>query len=298
MATAARGWHGFRAYLEMIKIEHSVFALPHALIGMMWASTATNGTPWPGWRTFGLVLVAMVSCRSAAMAFNRIADRDIDALNPRTKARAIPSGLLSLRTSNLYFYGSCALFFAACAGLNPLALVLSPIALGVTLLYSVTKRFTPLCHFVLGLSLGIAPAASWIAVAGRLDPGILWLTSSVLFWTAGFDVIYSLQDEKFDSDHHLRSLPQTLGKKRALVVSRICHVLAVASLAAAVMANGGGSWAWVGVGLAAVLLAYEQSLVRPDDLSKVDMAFFTLNGFVSIGLFAFVLIDVLTRLGR
>jgi len=261
----------------------------------MWASMATTGGPWPGWRVFGLVVLAMVTCRSAAMAFNRIADRDIDALNPRTKSRALPSGLLSLRTSNLYFYGSCAVFILACAALNQLAFALSPVALGVTLLYSVTKRFTPLCHFVLGLSLGIAPAASWIATTGGLDPRILWSTASVLLWTAGFDIIYSLQDESFDRNHRLRSLPQTLGKSRALAVSRLCHVSAVGSLAMAVAAFGGGPWAWTGVGVAAVLLTYEQSLVKPDDLSKVDMAFFTLNGFVSIGLFVFMLTDAVVR---
>ncbi len=295
MATAAQGWRGFRVFLEMIKVEHSVFALPFALTGMVWASLATGGTGWPGAWTFGWIVVAMVTCRSAAMAFNRIADRDVDALNPRTRVRALPAGLLSLRTANLYFFGSCALFFVAAGMLNPLALALSPVALGVTLAYSTTKRFTPLCHFVLGLSLGIAPAAAWIATTGSLAWPPVVLTLAVALWTAGFDLIYSLQDEAFDREHGLRSLPQTIGGARALLVSRLCHVGAVVALGAAVALVGAGPLAWVGVLAAATMLAYEQSLVRADDLSKVDLAFFTMNGFVSLGFFAFVLVDAIAR---
>lgn len=291
MATAARGVHAFRVYLEMIKIEHSIFALPFAMIGMMWGSRLANGTPWPGWETFGLIVIAMVSCRSAAMAYNRIADRDVDAENPRTRMRAIPTGLLSLRQANLYFFSSCGIFLASSALLNPLTLALSPVALGVTLLYSRTKRFTSLCHFVLGLSLGIAPAAAWIAVTGRLDLAVVPLTVGVLLWTAGFDIIYSLQDEEFDREHGLRSLPQRVGKRRALTISRVCHVFAPTFLAWAGWLVGVGPWYWVGIAAAAGLLLYEQSLVSPNDLSRVDLAFFTLNGFVSIGLFAFAFID-------
>lgn len=295
MATAVRGTKAFRAYLEMIKIEHSIFALPFAMIGMMWGSIAENGTAWPGVRTFLLVLVAMVSCRSSAMAYNRIADRDIDALNPRTRMRAIPAGILELRQVNLFFFASVFIFFVAAACLNPLALALSPVAMLVTLGYSRTKRFTPLCHFVLGLSLGIAPAAAWVAVTGGLSVAICLLTLGVLFWTAGFDIIYALQDEEFDRSHHLRSLPQTLGKPKALLVSRICHGLAVASLWAAGDLVGAGKFWAAGVAFAAILLAYEQSLVAPDDLSRVNLAFFNLNGFVSIGIFCFALLDVWFR---
>jgi 4-hydroxybenzoate polyprenyltransferase len=295
MATVARGWQAFRVYLEMIKIEHSIFALPFALLGMMWGSHAAFGSAWPGgWILFWIV-VAMVSCRSAAMAFNRIADRDIDALNPRTRMRAIPAGLLGLRQVNLFFFGSCGLFVLAAAMLNPLALALSPVALAVTLLYSLTKRVTPLCHFVLGLSLGIAPAAAWIGATAALHPAILPITAAVLFWTAGFDIIYALQDEEFDRELGLRSLPQTLGKRRALAVSRICHVLAIGFLLTGGWLVGAGPLFFAGVAGAALLLAYEQSLVKPDDLSRVNLAFFTLNGFVSIGLFMFGLLDMLTR---
>lgn len=290
MAQVAQGFRAFRVYLEMIKIEHSIFALPFAMLGMMWAA---NG--WPGWRVFALIVVAMVSCRSAAMAFNRIADRDLDALNPRTRARALPAGLLGLRHANLFLYGSCLLFVGAAWALNPLAFALSPVALAITLAYSVTKRFTPLCHFVLGLSLGIAPAAAWIATTGSFHPAILPITVGVMLWTAGFDIIYALQDEAFDRDQGLRSLPETLGKANALAVSRLSHVAAIAMLATGGLLVGAGPVYFVGVAAAAILLAYEQSLVRPDDLRKVNVAFFTMNGFVSIGVFGFALADLVVR---
>jgi 4-hydroxybenzoate polyprenyltransferase len=290
MATAVRGFTAFRVYLEMIKFEHSIFALPFAMIGMMWGARG-----WPGWAVFGWIVVAMVSCRSAAMAFNRIADRGIDAINPRTKMRAIPAGMLQLRQANIFFFASCLVFFVSAYALNPLAFALSPIALGVTLFYSVTKRFTPLCHFILGLSLGIAPSAAWIGATGKLDWAIVPITAAVLFWTAGFDIIYSLQDEEFDREHGLRSLPETLGKARALVVSRVSHALGVGFLILGGIMVAAGPVYYVGVAVAASLLVYEQSLVKPDDLSKVNMAFFTLNGFVSIGVFVFALIDLLVR---
>lgn len=293
--TPVRGWQAFRTVLEMIKFEHSIFALPFAMLGMMWGSLAANDSGWPGVSTVLWIVVAMVSCRSAAMAFNRIADRDIDAINPRTRMRAIPAGLLKLRQVNLFLLGSLIVFVFAAAMLNPLALALSPIAIMVTLGYSLTKRYTPLCHLVLGLSLGIAPAAAWIGVTGTLDPAVLWLTAAVTGWTAGFDIIYSLQDEEFDREHGLHSLPQAIGKARALLVSRTLHLTAIGCLVGAGWAAGAGIAYFIGVIVAAALLGYEQSLVRPDDLSKVNLAFFTLNGFVSIGLFVFALIDVVLR---
>ncbi len=295
MATALRGWQGFRAFLEMIKFEHSIFALPFAMVGLMWGSYFEHQTMWPGWWRFGWVVVAMVSCRSAAMAYNRIADRDIDVINERTKSRAIPAGILTLRTSNLYFLGSCILFFVSAAMLNPLALSLSPLALAITLIYSQTKRFTWACHFVLGLSLGIAPAASWIASSGHLNWAIVPVSAAVMFWTAGFDIIYSLQDETFDREQGLKSIPVKFGPVRALLISRISHVLALSLLALATVLNSGGLVAWIGVIVVGVLLAYEQSLVKPHDLSKVNLAFFTLNGFVSLGFFVFILADGLTK---
>ncbi len=291
-SSPATGIRALRVYLEMIKVEHSIFALPFAMLGMVWASRSIGGSGWPGWDVFLLIVLAMVSCRSAAMAFNRIADRDLDARNPRTRIRALPAGLLSLRQASLFFFGSCAAFFVSAALLNTLALALSPVALGLVLGYSYTKRFSPLSHFVLGLSLGVAPAAAWIAVTGSIDWRILPITAAVTLWTAGFDVLYALQDEEFDREQGLRSLPETMGKARALLVSRICHAGAVAFLVWGGLLLSAGAAYYGGVAFAAALLAYEQSLVKPNDLSRVNVAFFTLNGYVSIGLFAFALADV------
>lgn len=284
-----------RVYLEMIKFEHSIFALPFAMVGMMWGSVASSGSPWPGWRVFGLIVGAMVACRSSAMSFNRILDRDIDAKNPRTRMRALPAGLLDLRQASLFFAASCALFFLFAGLLNTLALALSPIALGVTLFYSTTKRFTPLCHLVLGLSLGIAPAAAWIGASGSLSWVIVPMVVGVACWTGGFDILYSLQDEEFDRENGLRSLPETLGKPRALLASRLLHAASIAMIGFSGALFGAGGWFYLGVLAASLLLVYEQSLVKPNDLSRVNLAFFTLNGFVSIGLFAFAWIDVLAR---
>jgi 4-hydroxybenzoate polyprenyltransferase len=259
---------------------------------MMWGSLSLGNSGWPGLTVFALILVAMVTCRTAAMSYNRIADRDIDAKNPRTATRAIPAGLLQLRTANLYFFGSVVLFLGASALLNPLTLILSPIALLVTLGYSKSKRFTWLCHFILGLSLGIAPAAAHIAVTGRIDSVIFPLVAAVLCWTSGFDLIYALQDEAFDKENGLHSVPERFGKAKALLISRSLHTLAVVLLAASGAAFGAGIWWYAGCVFAAAMLFYEQSLVKPDDLSRVNMAFFTLNGFVSIGMFAFALLDI------
>jgi 4-hydroxybenzoate polyprenyltransferase len=279
----------------MIKFEHSIFALPFAMVGMMWGSLSVRHSAWPGGWDFGWIVVAMVSCRSAAMAYNRIADRNIDAENPRTKMRALPAGLLRLSQATFFFCASCIVFFVAAFMLNRLAFILSPVALGITLFYSVTKRFTPLCHFILGLSLGIAPSAAWIGSAGKLDWGIVPVTAAVLFWTAGFDIIYALQDVSFDKEHKLRSLPETIGVPKALLASRICHLMAVGFLIIAGILVGAGPVFYGGVAFAAALLGYEQSLVKPHDLSRVNLAFFTLNGFVSVAVFVFALIDVLVR---
>jgi 4-hydroxybenzoate polyprenyltransferase len=283
----ASGWKAFRAFLEMIKFEHSIFALPYAMIAMIWASP----WGWPGWRVFLLVLLAMVTCRTAAMTYNRIADRDIDAVNNRTKMRAIPSGLLSLRTTNLYFYASMILFVFAAASLNWVTLILAPVALFVTVFYSKTKRFTWLCHYWLGASLAIAPSGAWIAVTGKLGAVPVYLSLAVLFWTAGFDIIYALQDEDFDRENHLHSIPAKFGKRKALVISRLSHVLAIIFLVYAFAFAKVGWIGWLAPVFAACMLAYEQSLVKPNDLSKVNFAFFTLNGCISIGVFVLVLID-------
>jgi len=274
----------------MIKFEHSIFALPFAMIGMLWAAGG-----WPGGWTFGWIVVAMVSCRSAAMAFNRLADRDIDAKNVRTRQRAIPSGRLRVREVWLFFFVSCALFVIAAWMLNPLALALSPVALAVTLGYSYAKRLTASTHFLLGLSLGIAPAAAWIGTTGSLHWAILPLVVAVMFWTAGFDILYALQDDEFDRAHGLRSVPAALGRTRAIWVSRACHALSIVAMIGAGWTVGAGIVYFVGVGVVSALLAYEQLLIKPNDLSRINMAFFTLNGFVSIGLLLFVVADLALR---
>ena len=274
----------------MIKFEHSVFALPYAMVGMMWAAGG-----FPGWRTFGLILVAMVTCRTAAMTYNRIADRDIDAKNERTARRAIPAGLLSLRTTNLYFFGSIVLFLVAAGLLNTTTLLLSPLALFITLFYSRTKRFTALCHYWLGMSLGIAPAAAWISVTGTLALVPFLLFGAVALWTAGFDIIYALQDEEFDRQQGLHSVPARFGRERALKISRITHLASLILLAAAFAFFGVGAFGWVAFAYAAGMLTYEQSLVKPHDLSRVNLAFFTLNGFISVGVFIVLLVDHFVR---
>lgn len=280
-----------KTFLEMIKIEHSIFALPFALLGTIWGAWDSRQTLWPRVDQIIWIIVAMVSCRSAAMAFNRIADRNIDAINPRTAMRAIPAGMLSLRKANIFFLMSLAIFVFAASQLSPLALTLSPVALLFTLGYSLTKRFTWLCHWVLGFSLGIAPAAAYLAITNTITPAILCLTIAVMFWTAGFDLIYALQDDEFDAQNKLHSFPARFGRSTALLVSRICHFIAITLLAAAGIAHQSQALYFVGVAIAACLLIYEQLQVKPNDLSKVNLAFFTLNGYVSIGVFVFAFIE-------
>lgn len=275
-----------RIFLEAIKFEHTIFALPFALLSLLYAAEGV-----PSARVVGWILVAMVSARTAAMAFNRIADRDIDALNPRTRNRAIPAGLLTVQQMRIAMGVSVGVFLYAAWQLNWVCFALAPVALAVILGYSYSKRFTPLSHYWLGLSLGIAPSAVWIAVRGTLEPAPIWLTLGVTLWVAGFDILYSLQDEAFDRAHGLRSLPQTLGGARAIVVARISHALCIGMFLMGGVALGAGVWYYLGVAFAALMLAYEQSLVKPHDLSRLNVAFFTLNGYVSIGLFVFALLD-------
>ncbi len=279
-------WRKVRLFLEAIKFEHTVFALPFALMGVLFASPAM-----PEARALGWILVAMVSARTSAMAFNRIADLRYDALNPRTRTRALPAGLLTVQQMAIALILSNLLFLYSAWQLNWLCFVLSPVALFVILFYSYTKRFTPLSHYWLGLSLGIAPSATWIAVRGTLELPPLFLTLGVALWVAGFDILYSLQDYEFDRAHGLRSLPETLGKAGAISVSRLSHALCIVCFGAFGWVMGAGWVYYLGVSLAGLALAYEQSLVKPDDLSKLNLAFFTMNGYVSIGLFGFSLLD-------
>jgi 4-hydroxybenzoate polyprenyltransferase len=276
--------------LEMIKWEHSVFALPFAMCGAMLAARGLPTTAQLGW-----IVLCMVSARSAAMAFNRLADAQIDAANPRTATRAIPAGSLSQKFVALFVMASCGVFVLAAAQLNRLALSLSPVALGVVLLYSFTKRFTRWSHLVLGLALGVAPAAAWIAVRGSLDSRILILTAAVTFWVGGFDVLYACQDLHFDRSHGLYSVPQAYGVKGALYFARTLHLLMLFLLIGFVAAFGLGKLAVLGVIAVALLLVYEHSLVSSDDLSRLDAAFFTMNGVIAVVFFVFVAADLLFR---
>jgi 4-hydroxybenzoate polyprenyltransferase len=279
-----------RTTLEMIKWEHSIFALPFALCGAM---LAANGLP--GGQQLLWIIVAMVSARSAAMAFNRLADASIDAANPRTQTRALPAGTLTPGFVATFVVVSCLIFVLAASRLTHLALLLSPVALAVVLLYSYTKRFTLWSHLVLGLALGIAPSAAWIAVRGSFDPRILLLTSAVMFWVGGFDVLYACQDYEFDQQTGLHSIPRYVGIERALWIARLFHVLMVILLIGLVPAFGLGKIAIIGVVLVALLLGYEHSLVSPRDLSKLNAAFFTMNGVISVVFFIFIAGDLLLR---
>jgi 4-hydroxybenzoate polyprenyltransferase len=276
--------------LEMIKWEHSIFALPFALCGAMLAAGG-----FPAGRQLAWIIVAMVSARSAAMAFNRLADASIDAANPRTATRALPIGQLTPSFVSVFVLISCGIFVLATSQLNRLTLMLSPVALAVILLYSYSKRFTSLSHLVLGFALGIAPAAAWIAVRGSLDPRILLLTAAVTFWVGGFDVIYACQDHDYDCSHGLHSLPRYFGIRNALFIARLFHIVMLGLLIALVLSFGLGKLAMVGVIAVAALLLYEHSLVRPDDLSKLNAAFFTMNGVISVVFFFFVAGDLLMR---
>jgi len=282
--------HNLRTTLEMIKWEHSIFALPFALCGAM---LAAGGLPTP--HQLAWIIIAMISARSAAMAFNRVADASIDAANPRTQTRALPAGTLTPTFVATFVVISCAIFILAASQLNRLSLILSPVALAVVLFYSYTKRFTRWSHLVLGFSLGIAPAAAWIAVRGNLNPRILLLTAAVTFWVGGFDVLYACQDYDFDRQSGLHSIPRHLGIRAALAVARLFHGIMLLLLIALLLAFGLGKLAIAGVVAVALLLAYEHSLVHPTDLSQLNAAFFTMNGVISVVFFVFIAADVLLR---
>ncbi|MGA7217671.1 MAG: UbiA-like polyprenyltransferase [Candidatus Sulfotelmatobacter sp.] len=283
-------FHNLRITLEMIKWEHSIFALPFALCGAMLAASGLPTVHQLLW-----IVVAMVSARSAAMAFNRLVDAAIDAANPRTRARALPAGQLSPAFVATFVITSCAIFILAAAQLNRLTLWLSPVALAVLLLYSYTKRFTRWSHLVLGFALGMAPSAAWIAVRGNLDPRILILTAAVTFWVAGFDILYACQDYDFDRDAGLHSIPCRVGIPRALWAARALHVLMLLLLIALLPAFALGKFALAGIFAVALLLIYEHSLVKANDLSKLNAAFFTMNGVISVVFAAFVAADILVR---
>jgi 4-hydroxybenzoate polyprenyltransferase len=282
-------WKRLWITLEMIKFEHTLFALPFALLG---AVLAARGLP--NGSTVGWILLAMVGARSAAMAFNRLVDRRFDAQNPRTRTRALPAGLLGPQFVTIFVVVSALLFFFAAAMLNDLTLWLSPIALGSVLGYSYTKRFTSLSHLALGWCLSIAPTGAWIAVRGAIDSPIpLLLSLAVMLWTAGFDILYACQDQSFDVEAGLHSIPQRFGVARALRIARGLHL---AMFGVLVVLSWWSELRWMGllgVGIAGALLIHQHRLVRADDLSRLNAAFFTTNAYVSVILFVTIAADLL-----
>jgi 4-hydroxybenzoate polyprenyltransferase len=270
-----------RTILEMIKFEHSVFALPFALTGALLAARATT-RGWPTLRQILWIIVAMVAARTAAMTLNRIADLRYDKENPRTKMRALATGALSVSFAWMFTLIAVAVFFLAAWQLNLLALKLAPVALAVLFFYSYTKRFTNWSHLFLGVALGISPAAAWIAITGHLDLRMLILCAAVTLWVGGFDVLYACQDIDFDQQAGLYSVPKRFGIAGALWIARIMHV-GVVILLSWLAASFGLPWpAWAGIAVVATLLGYEHSLVKANDLSKLNAAFFTVNGYISI----------------
>jgi 4-hydroxybenzoate polyprenyltransferase len=278
-----------RTVLEMIKFEHSVFALPFALTGAILAARATHQPPhgWPSLQQIFWIVVAMVAARSAAMTVNRIVDLRYDRENPRTAQRALATGALSLSFAWLFTLIAVVVFFLAAWRLNALALKLAPAAVAILFFYSFTKRFTNWSHLFLGFALGVAPAAAWIAITGGLDLRMLILCAAVTLWVAGFDVLYACQDVDYDRRAGLFSIPKRFGIANALLIARALHLGAVALLCW-LAASFALPWpAWLGIAVAAALLAYEHSLVQPDDLSKLDAAFFAMNGYISISFLLF-----------
>jgi 4-hydroxybenzoate polyprenyltransferase len=279
-----------RATLEMIKWEHSIFALPFALMG---AVLAAGG--WPQWRVLGWIVLCMVTARSAAMAFNRLVDAKFDAQNPRTASRAIPAGQLSDKFVLAFVIVTSAAFLFSAAMLNPLARDLSPAALSIVLVYSYMKRVTRWSHLVLGIALGVAPAAAWIAVRGTVEPRVLLLTAIVMLWVGGFDVLYACQDIDYDRSAGLFSIPATFGLKGAFMIARVMHIGMVMLLFYMLHIFSLGWITLAGIIVVTLLLIYEHSIISPKDLRRMNAAFFTLNGVISVLLFIFVAADVILR---
>jgi 4-hydroxybenzoate polyprenyltransferase len=288
-------------YLSLIKFSHTIFAMPFALIGFVlgimndWHQYIYNSAPWYvryGPR-FILVIICMISARSAAMAFNRYLDRKFDALNPRTAIREIPKGVISPQNALAFTIGSCVVFVVACYFINTAVLILSPIALFIVLFYSYTKRFTALCHLVLGVGLALAPIGAYLAVTGEFALLPLLFSFAVIFWVSGFDIIFALQDVDFDQSQKLHSIPAALGVRKALRVSELLHLVSAACVIAAGF-YGHFHWLyWIGVAVFASMLVYQHSIVKPNDLSKVNIAFMTANGIASVVFAVFVIADLL-----
>lgn len=281
-------------YLSLVKFSHTIFAMPFALIGFFLA-LKTNGftTLKPWWQLLLLVIGCMMFARSAAMAFNRWLDKNFDALNPRTAIREIPSGIISEKNAMLFMVFNCIAFIICTYFINTICFYLSPVALFVILFYSYTKRFTPLCHLVLGLGLSLAPIGAYLAVTGIFHLLPILFSFTVLFWVSGFDIIYALQDEEFDKAHNLYSIPAMLGKAKASTVSRLLHFLSLGCVISAGL-NGNFGWLyWIGVFIFGSMLIYQHSLVKPNDLSKINIAFMTSNGIASVIFAIFVILDLL-----
>jgi 4-hydroxybenzoate polyprenyltransferase len=279
-------------YLSLIKFSHTIFAMPFAFIGFFLATKSYEFE----WITLVYVIFCMVFARSAAMAFNRYIDRDIDTANPRTaKIREIPNGSIKANSALLFVVINSLLFIATTYLINPLCLALSPIALLVVLGYSYTKRFTALCHLILGLGLALAPIGAYLAVSGEFNIIPLFFSAAVLFWVSGFDIIYSLQDEEFDKTHKLHSIPVLLGKKNALMLSNILHLLTFSALSIAGSLGNFSLYYWIGFSIFSALVVYQHTLVKENDLSKVNLAFFTTNGIASLIFGAFVIADLLFK---
>lgn len=280
----------FGNYLSLIKFSHTIFALPFAVIGYFLAIAFTEASF--DWKLFVLVVLCMVFARSAAMAFNRYIDRSIDVQNARTAVREIPSGIVKPGSALLFVIVNCILFITTTWFINSLCFYLSPVALAVVLGYSLTKRFTALCHLILGIGLALAPIGAYLAVTGKFAWLPLFFSFAVLFWVSGFDIIYALQDEDFDRSKNLRSIPVWLGKKGALALSIVLHMISAGFVIYAGFYASFNLWYWIGVAVFTGLLFYQHTLVKPNDLSKVNIAFFTTNGIASVVFAAFVLVEL------
>lgn len=280
-------WKKFLITLDMIKFQHSIFALPFALVSLFYA---TNGSPNIG--QFTLIVLAMVTARNAAMSFNRIVDLGIDAKNPRTQHRPLVVGTVSLSHGIIFCILNITLFLVIAAQFNTMTLWLSPMALFIVLGYSLTKHFTHYTQFFLGLALGISPLATWIAVRGGLELFPVLIALGVLFWVAGFDLIYACQDYEFDKKHGLKNLVVVLGIRNALFLAKILHGLCLGFLSFAGLIFTAGMWYFAGIGVMGIFLIYEHRLVKAKDLSHVDVAFFTMNGYVGLSYFFFALMDL------
>jgi len=298
--------NAIKKYLSLVKFAHTIFAMPFALIGFFLAAketiliAMTNSyrdfvrvdNPRSLWLTLLLIILCMVFARSAAMAFNRWLDKNFDAKNPRTAIREIPAGIIRANSALLFVIINCLLFIICCYFINRICFYLSPVALFVILFYSYTKRFTALCHLVLGIGLSLAPIGAYLAVTGEFALLPVLFSFAVLFWVSGFDIIYALQDEAFDKENNLHSIPAALGKEKALRVSELLHIFSALCVVYAGIHGHFGLWYWAGVAVFMGLLIYQHSLVKPNDLSKVNMAFFTANGIASVLFAVFVILDL------